>query len=315
MLRSRLAQIVPVVLGVSILTFLLLNLLPGNVALVILGEGASPAAVKALERQDGLNQPLWERYWHWLTNAVHGNLGTSLITNQGVSHLIMHAVPVTLEVIVVAQVVSLALAVPSALVAVLGPRRLGDRVLGMVNFLGISAPPFLWGIVLILVFSVRLHLLPATGWVPITQSPLQNLRSVILPAATLGIGEYAFHTRILRGDMLEQLREEYVSTARAKGAGRLRVMVAHVLRNSVFVLITVVGVNIGKLISGAVIVETLFALPGVGNLLITSISSRDINVVQGVVVFVAVAFVLINTAVDLLYSVIDPRIRVAGVGG
>lgn len=302
-------------LGVSILTFVLLNLLPGNVALVILGDSASPSAIRSVDRQYGFNQPLWVRYWHWLINALHGNLGFSFVTNESVSHLIIHAVPVTLEVILVAQAVALALAVPSAVMAVLGPRRLGDRVLGMVNFLGISAPPFLWGIVLILLFSVKLHLLPATGWVPLTQNPWQNLRSVILPAATLGIGEYSFHTRILRGDMLEQLREEYVSTARAKGAGRLRVMVAHVLRNSVMVLITVVGVNIGKLISGAVIVETLFSLPGLGNLLITSISSRDVNVVQGVVVFVSVAFVLINTAVDLLYSVIDPRIRVAGVGG
>ncbi len=315
MLYRRVGQAIPVLVGVSILTFLLLNLLPGNAAVAALGPGATPQALHALERQLGLDHSLWQRYWDWLSQAVQGNLGRSLISDQSVSSLIAQAVPVTLEVILVAQIVALVIAVPTALVAVAGRNRLADRLLGVVAFGGISVPPFFLGIVLILLFSVHFHLLPATGWVPLTQSLSGNVRSVILPAASLGIGEWAFHSRILRGDMLEQLREDYVLTARAKGARRWRVLVLHVLRNSVFVLITVVGLNIGTLIGGAVVVEILFALPGVGNLLITSIGNKDTTVVQGVVIFIAVAFVAINLAVDVVYSLIDPRVRHGGGRG
>lgn len=305
----------PVVLGVSVLTFLLLNLLPGSIALAIAGPGADPQAIKAIEIQDGLNKPLWDRYWQWLWHALQGDLGRSLNSGEGVTNLIRHAFPVTLEVILVAQIVALALAVPAALLAVADRSGRSDRAFGTVAFAGISAPHFLWGIVLILVFSVRFHMLPATGWVPLTQSLGANLKTVILPAATLAIGEFSFYMRILRGDMLEQMREEYVTTARAKGLTGRRILVGHVLRNSLFALITVVGVNFGKLISGAVIVETLFALPGLGNLLITSIYQRDVNVVQGVVVLTAVAFVLINLVVDLLYAAVDPRVRYASANG
>ncbi len=305
----------PVIVGVSVLTFLLLNLLPGSIALAIAGPGADPQSIKAIEIQDGLNKPLWDRYWQWLWHAVQGNLGRSLTSSESVTSLVAHALPVTLEVIIVAQVVALALAVPAALVALADRSGRTDRALGAVAFAGVSAPHFLWGIILILVFSVRFHLLPATGWVPLTQSLGSNLKSAILPAATLGIGEFSFYMRILRGDMIDQMREEYVTTARAKGLSSSRVLVGHVLRNSLFSLITVVGVNFGKLISGAVIVETLFALPGLGNLLVTSIYQRDVNVVQGVVVITAVAFVIINLAVDLLYSTIDPRVRHAVANG
>ncbi|MDE3206692.1 MAG: ABC transporter permease [Acidobacteriota bacterium] len=299
----------PVIVGVSVLTFLLLNLLPGSIALAIAGPGADPQTIKAIEIQDGLTKPLWDRYWQWLWHAVQGNLGRSLTSSESVTSLVAHALPVTLEVIIVAQVVALVLAVPAALAALADRSGRTDRVLGAVAFAGVSAPHFLWGIILILVFSVHFHLLPATGWVPLTHSLGSNLKSAVLPATTLGIGEFSFYMRILRGDMIDQLREEYVTTARAKGLSGSRVLVGHVLRNSLFSLITVVGVNFGKLISGAVIVETLFALPGIGNLLVTSIYQRDVNVVQGVVVLTAVAFVIINLAVDLLYSTIDPRVR------
>jgi peptide/nickel transport system permease protein len=311
----RLLQAVPVLLGVSVLTFLLLNLLPGNVALVILGPGATPKQIRVVERQDGLTQPLWDRYWHWLTQALQGNLGTSLISHEGVTSLVFHAVPVTLEVILVAQIVALIFAVLFASLAVLVRRRWFDRLLGLIAFGGISAPPFLFGIVLILLVAVDLHWLPATGWVPLTQSLSGNLKTVILPAATLAIGEFAVHMRILRGDMLEQMRENYVTTARAKGLPQSRIVLVHVLRNSLFVLITVVGVNIGKLLSGAVIVEVLFALPGVGNMLINAITQRDVPLVQGIVVFVAFAFVVINLAVDIIYAALDPRIRRSSSNG
>jgi peptide/nickel transport system permease protein len=314
-LRRRLLQAIPVVLGVSILTFLLLNLIPGNAALNQVGPGATAQALKAAEVQDGLNQPLWERYWHWLEHALQGNLGDSLSTHQSVSSLILHALPVSVELLILAQVFSLLFAVPVALIAVGSPWRWVDRVLGIVTFAGISVPPFLLGIWLILLFSVNLDLLPASGWVPLSQSISGNLQTVILPAATLAIGEFCFHMRILRGDMLEQLREEYVDTARAKGAGSTRVLIVHVLRNSLFVLVTVVGVNFGKLLSGAVIVESLFSVPGVGNLLVNAIEQRDYPLVEGIVVCMALAFVLINLAVDLLYGVLDPRVRLAGAHG
>ena len=315
MLYRRLAQAVPVAVGVSVLTFLLLNVLPGNVALAILGPGADPAAVKALQVQDGLNHPLWVRYWRWLSQAVQGNLGNSFVTHQSVSSLIMVALPVTVELIVVAEIVSLLLVVPGALLSAALRGGWLDRLLSVFSFGAISVPPFLLGFVLILLLSVDFHVFPATGWVSLTQDPVGNLRSAILPAASLGIGEFGFHLRILRGDVLEQLQEDYVVTARAKGVSRWQILTKHVLRNSVFVLITAVGVNFGRLLSGAVVVELLFALPGVGSLLVDSIYQRDVTVVEGVVVFVAIAFVVINLAVDLLYVALDPRLRKASGRG
>lgn len=309
LLGRRLLQLIPVVLGVSILTFLLLNLLPGNAAIAALGDGATPEAIAALSKQLGLDDPIWLRYWHWLLGALQGDLGKSLNSGQSVSFLIIQRVPVSIELMVLAQIIALAVALPVALLAARRRGKAVDKVFGLTAFAGLATPPFLTGMILILLVAIPFGL-PATGWVPLTQDLLLNLRSAILPALSLAFALYAVYTRVLRADLVTQLtQEDYVTTARAKGLASGVIIRRHVLRNSAFPLITVVGLNMGTLIGGAVIVETLFAVPGLGQLMINAIYQRDVNVVQGAVVFIAVAFVLINFLVDILYAALDPRIR------
>lgn len=309
LLGKRILQLIPVVLGVSILTFLLLNLLPGNAAAAALGDGATPEAVAALSKQLGLNDPVWLRYWHWLVGALHGDLGKSLNSGEAVTTLLLQRVPVSIEIMLLAQVIALVIALPVALTAARHRNKVIDKLFGMTAFAGIATPPFLFGMILILLIAIPFGL-PATGWVPASQNLGLNLRSALLPALTLALSLYAVYMRVLRADLVTQLtQEDYVTTARAKGLATRLLIRRHVLRNSAFPLITVVGLQMGTLIGGAVIVESLFAIPGVGDLMINAIYQRDINVVQGAVVFIAVAFVLINFLVDILYAVLDPRIR------
>lgn len=309
LLGRRLLQLVPVLIGVSFLTFLLLNLLPGDPAVAILGEGATPEAIAALNAQMGLDDPLLLRYWHWIVGAVSGDLGTSLNSGESVTTLLMQRVPASLEIMVLAQIVALLVAVPVAIAAARKPGSFLDRTLGLTAFAGVAMPPFLLGMLLVLIVALPLGL-PATGWIPMTENPLLNLRSAMLPALTLAFALYAVYMRVLRADLVTQLtQEDYVTTARAKGLPMRRIISKHVLRNSVFPLITVVGINMGALLGGAVIVEQLFAVPGLGKLIVDAIYQRDFLVVQGAVVLIAVAFVLINFAVDVLYAALDPRIR------
>lgn len=309
LLGRRLLQLVPVLIGVSFLTFLLLNLLPGDPAVAVLGDGATPEAVAALRGQMGLDDPLLLRYWDWVTAAVTGDLGTSLNSGESVTTLLVQRVPASLEIMVLAQVIALVVAVPVAIAAARKPGSLLDRTLGLTAFAGVAMPPFLLGMLLVLIIAMPLGL-PATGWIPMSENPLMNLRSALLPALTLAFALYAVYMRVLRADLVTQLtQEEYVTTARAKGLPMRRIISRHVLRNSVFPLITVVGINMGTLLGGAVIVEQLFAVPGLGKLMIDAIYQRDFMVVQGAVVLIAVVFVLINFAVDVLYAALDPRIR------
>lgn len=310
LIARRLAQMVPVLLGVTFLTFLILNLLPGNVAVAILGSNATPASIASLDHQLHLDRPILSRYGSWLWQALHGNLGSSLLTHQSVVYTIRQRVPVSLEILILGLVIALLLAIPFAVLAARFRNRLVDRLIGMWAFSGLSIPPFLLGLVLILIAAVDLRWVPATGFVPLSAGLASNLRTAILPAITLSFGGFAVYLRLLRSEMVEQLNDEdYVLTARAKGASENRILLRHVLRNSMFGLITAVGVDFGRLLGGAVIVETVFALPGVGQLLITSIYQRDAPVVQGVVVLIALVVVVVNLVVDVLYSVIDPRVR------
>lgn len=305
-----LGRLVPVVLGVTAITFLLFNLLPGDVTATLLGQNATPQARAALRADLGLDRPLLTRYGDWLWHAVRGDLGRSLSTHESVTSLILQRFPVTLEIVVLALLIALALAVPAALVAARFRNRLPDRAAGMAAYAGVAIPHFLLGIVLIYLLSASLGWLPATGWHPLSDGLIPNLQTAILPALALCLSEYAVFMRVLRSDLIGQItNEDYVDAARAKGMTRRRALVRHVLRNSSLPLVTVVALQFGVLMSGAVIIETLFAVPGLGQLLITSIYARDITVVQGVVVFVAVVFVVLNFVVDLLYHLLDPRIR------
>lgn len=292
------------------MAFALLNLLPGNIAIAILGTNATPGAIAQLNRQLGLNRPFFVRYGSWLWQDLHGNFGTSFVTHESVLQTILPRVPVTLELVVFALLIALVCAVPAAVLAARRPGKTVDKILGTVSMVGLSMPNFVLALLLVLILGVRLRAFPTTGFIPLSAGLAPNLTTMLMPALSMSFVLFATYTRVLRGDMVEQLQsEEYVSTARAKGAGEWRVLVRHVLRNSALGMVTVVGTNFGVLVGTTVVIESIFDLPGVGNLLISSIYNRDLPVVQGLVVVLAIVVVLANTAADLLNSVLDPRVR------
>jgi peptide/nickel transport system permease protein len=305
----RLLYLVPVLLAVTLLTFLIAALLPGDLAVAMLADQATPAKVAALRHQMGLDQPLVWQYAHWLWGVLQGNLGRSFRTGEPVTSAILERLPVTLELMALAELMALLIAVPIGILCAARSGGLFDRLMTGIAFGKLSLPGFMAAIVLIFIFSVRLKLLPATGYVPPSESLIGNLRAFILPAATLAIGEWPVLMRVLRSDMIATLQEDFIAMAKAKGLRRGRILLVHALKPSSLTLVTVAGINIGRLIGGAVVVETIFALPGIGRLMIGAIYTRDYVIMQGVVLFVATAFVLVNFVVDLLYGVLDPRIR------
>lgn len=306
----RIVQLAPVLLGVTVLAFLLVNLLPGNMAVAMLGADASAESVAHLTQELGLNQPIWLRYLDWLGSALTGNLGWSIVQAEPVAPTILERFPVTVEIILLGQIIGVILAVPSAVTVAMRPNGWFDRVLGLLAYGAIATPRFLLGLLLILGFAVYWQIFPSTGFQPLGAGLIGNLRSVALPAVTIGALEYAVYFRVLRSEMLRNLSEDYVLAARAKGLSRLQAVLRHVLRNSVVGLVTILGIGFGPLVSGAVIVESLFSLPGLGDLLVTSIYNRDAVMVQGVVVVVATTVVLVNLLVDVAHLLLDPRIRI-----
>ena len=305
----RLAYLVPVLLAVSLLTFLIASLLPGDLAVAMLGDQATPDNVAALRRQMGLDEPLWWRYLHWLAGVVQGDLGRSFRTGETVLAAVTDRLPVSLELMLMAEITALLIGIPVAIVCAVRQGGAFDRLMTGGAFGMLSVPVFMWAIILIYLFAVRLRLLPATGFVPFAEDPLGNIRGMVLPAFTLALGEWPVLMRVLRTDMIATLQEDFIAMAKAKGLKPARILLVHALKPSSLTLVTVTGINIGRLIGGAVIIETIFALPGIGRLLVGAIYARDFIILQGVVLFVATGFVLINFAVDILYAVLDPRIR------
>jgi peptide/nickel transport system permease protein len=305
----RLLYLVPVVLAVTALTFLIASLLPGDLAVAMLGDQATQANVAALHKKLGLDLPLWQQYLHWLGGIVTGDLGISHRTGETVMHAIAARLPVTIELIVIAELGGLMIGLPLGILCAVRAGSTLDKGVSGMAFGILSVPPFLLAIVLIFIFALRLGLLPATAYVPLSQDILGNLRSMALPGATLALLEWPALMRVLRSDMVTTLQEDYIVMARAKGLGTRRILLVHALKPSSLTLVTVIGLNIGRLIGGAVVIETIFALPGIGRLIVEAIYTRDFIVLQGTVLFVAVAFVLVNFIVDLLYVTLDPRIR------
>ena len=312
MLRTilrRLVSVPAVLIAVSVLTFLLMSALPGGPVIAILGTGATPENIAALTARLGLDKPLPVRYLDWLFGALRGDLGVSLSSSTPVSKLILQRLPVTLELMLLSQVLALGVAVPLAIITAWRARRPFDRVVSALSFTALATPPFVVAVVLIVLFAVTIPLFPATGYVPIDKGLGPNLRSITLPAIALALGPCAVYTRLLRTELIGTLGQDFVTVAAAKGLNPRYVLMRHALRPSLFPLITTAGITIGSLISGAVLIESIFGLPGIGTLLVNAIYSRDYVLIQGVVLVVTVAFVLINTLVDLLYVVLDPRLR------
>src|SRR6516225_6458526 len=298
-LARRLLYLVPVLLAVSLLTFLIASLLPGDLAYVILGDQATPANVEALRRDLGLDQPIWWRYIGWLGHVLEGDLGRSFRTGQTVLQAVVERFPVSFELMLFAELIGLAIGVPIAIACAARSGGAFDRFMTGTAFAMLSVPAFLSAILLIYLFAVELRWLPATGYVPFSEDPLGNLRCFVLPALTLALGEWPVLMRVLRSDMIATLQEDYIAMARAKGLKPARILLVHALKPSSLTLVTVTGINIGRLMGGTVIVESIFALPGIGRLLLGSIYTRDLIILQGVVLCVAVGYVLINFIVDM----------------
>src|SRR5882672_549384 len=299
----RLLYLIPVLIAVSLLTFFIASLLPGDLAYVILGDQATPEKVEALRHDMGLDQPIWIRYFGWLGNILQGDFGRSFRTGQTVLQAVSERFPVSLELMILAEIIGLAIGVPLAIVCAARSGSAFDR------FMTGSAFALLSAILLIYLFAVELRWLPATGYVPLAEDPVANLRFMVLPALTLALAEWPGIMRVLRSDMIATLQEDYIALAKAKGLKASRILFVHALKPSSLTLVTITGINIGRLIGGAVIVETIFALPGIGRLLVGAIGTRDLIILQGVVLLVAAGFVVMNFIVDMLYALLDPRIR------
>ena len=304
----RLLLLVPVVLFVSFITFMLIHLVPGDPARVLLGEDSTPEALAALRQQLGLDRPLYEQYALWLNQAVHGNLGESIQLHEPVLQAILERLPVTIELGVAALLFSLLLAVPLGMTAATQRGSRMDWLLNVSSLLGTTIPPFVLGLLLILVFAVVLRIFPPGGYVAFTEDPLENLRDLILPMIALGSASVAVNFRQVRASMIEVLSQDYIRAARAKGLSERRINYRHAFPNALLPLLTLVGLQAGAILAGAVVVETIFLWPGVGQLAVTSILSKDYPVVQGVVLLSALSYILINLLVDLSYTIVDPRI-------
>jgi len=291
-----------VLLGVSVVSFLILELVPGDPVQVMLGQsGASAAQMTQLRHQLGLDQPIYLQYWRFLSHAVRGDLGTSIVQQQPVVRLIIEQLPATIELTVAGMGVAIVLGITTGVVAAIRPNSLVDSAIMIVATIGVAVPSFWLALLLILAFAVAVHWLPAAGG--------EGLSHLILPAIALGFGTAAVIARLTRSSMLDVLCQDYIVTARAKGLPQRIVVYRHALKNALIPVITVVGLQFGTLLSGAVIIETVFARPGIGRLAVDAILNKDYPLVQGTILVAAAAYVLANLAVDLLYGVVDPRMR------
>jgi peptide/nickel transport system permease protein len=307
-LAKRIAQLVVVIFIISILCFLLVHILPGDPTVAILGPNDNAHNRALLLKQLGLNLPLWHQYLIWVGHALQGNLGQSYLTHEPVSQTISTGFPIDVELIVISQFLALLVSIPLALASARRPDRWLDRASTTSSFGMLALPPFVIAPLMVAVFAVALRWFPATGYVPFSQNPVTNLHDMILPSLALTAGSIAVYFRLLRSDLLATLQEDFITMARSKGLSPSRVMARHAFRPSTFSLLAAAGVNIGSLLAGAFIVEYLFAINGLGYSIVQAVNQRDYLVVQGIALVVAIAYVLVQFAVDFLFTVVDPRV-------
>jgi peptide/nickel transport system permease protein len=305
----RLLATIPTLLLLSLMVFAIVHLTPGDPVSFMLGDEATPEVAKAMRERLGLDQPLAVQYGKWLIRSVTGDLGRSMRSNMPVSEAIMQRMPVSVELAAIAMLISLSLAIPAGILSATRRNSLVDTGATVGALVGVSMPNFMLGFFLIYVFSLQLRLLPPSGWVPLGEDLSLNLKSVLMPAITLGAAAAAIVTRMTRSSLLEVLSLDYVRTARAKGLAERRVILKHAFKNALVPVVTIVGLQVGHLLGGAIITETLFGLPGMGRLMVDAINTRDYPIVQGVVLFSAVIFLTANLLVDVAYAALDPRIR------
>lgn len=307
---TRLARLLAVVLAVTFASYSMVSLLPGDVVVAVLGETSTEADRQAAREELNLDDPLPVRYLQWLGDAVSGDLGQSYRTGQPVSEAIGQRLGVTLELVLLSQVFALLLAIPMAIFGALKPGSVVDKALSGVQLALLATPGYLVAVVLMAVFAVKLGWFDTTGLVRFSENPFGNIKSLLLPSLALGLEQVAVYARVLRTDLVTTFDQDFIWYARAKGNSTSRIVLHHALRPSSIGLVTITGVSVGRLIGGTVLVESIFALPGLGRYTIDAINNRDFIAVQGAVVVLTVGFVLVNFLVDVLHGAIDPRIRV-----
>lgn len=314
-LLGRFLASVPVLFGVSLFTFLLVRLVPGDPIQIMLGPDPSAGAgnrVEEIRRLYGLDRPWPVQYLEWLGAVARGSLGNSLRTGLPVGESIVQKLPITLELTFLALIIGLLIGLPLAIVAAQRRGQWIDGVLSALVLFGISMPGFWLATLLVFAFALNLRWLPSLGYTPLNENPVENLRRMILPALSLGVAFGATTMRFTRSSLLEVFNQDYIRTARAKGLRDRLVMLRHALKNALIPVVTVTGIQVGRLLGGTVIIEQIFALPGIGRYIFDAISQRDYPVIQGTVLFFTFVFILVNLSVDVLYSMIDPRIKFAG---
>jgi peptide/nickel transport system permease protein len=305
----RIVATLPVMAIVALFVFSLLYIAPGDPAAVIAGDQASPADVERIRQSLGLDQPFLVQFGTWVWQILHGDLGTSIFTNLPVASLIAQRIEPTLSLMALTLILSLGLAIPMGVVAAWKHGSWIDRTVMLTAVLGFSTPVFVIGYVLAYIFALRLDWLPVQGFTPISQGLVPFLRNLILPSVALGLVYMALIARITRATMLDVLSQDYIRTAKAKGVGQRGMLFVHALKNAAVPIVTIVGIGFAALIGGAVVTESVFAIPGLGRLTVDAILRRDYPVIQGVVLLFSFVYVLVNLGVDLLYTVFDPRIR------
>lgn len=306
---SRLLRLAAVVLAVTIASFAMISLLPGDMVTNMLGANATEADRAQVREDLNLDDPLPIRYVRWLGDAVQGDLGVSYRTHQPVAEALGQRIGVTLELVLLSQLIALGLAIPMAVFGALRPGSWLDRALSGIQLAMLATPGYLVAVALMMVFAVRLDWFEPTGYTHLTDDPLGNLHSLLLPSIALALEQVALYARVLRTDLIATFNQDYIWYARAKGNSTRRIVTHHALRPASIGVVTLTGVSIGRMIGGTVLVETIFALPGLGRFTIDAISNRDFMNLQGAVVVITVGFVLVNFVADTLHGVIDPRIR------
>jgi peptide/nickel transport system permease protein len=308
-LIKRFLAAIPVLFIVSLIAFLFIHMIPGDPALAMLGRDTDPEQLQSLRRAMGLDRPLPLQYLHWLGRAVQGDLGTSIISGRPVMQAISERFPHTIILALTAMLLSILIAIPSGILAAVKQNTLVDKFFMFFAFLGVSVPSFWVGIMAMLLFAVKLHWLPASGYVSIFENFFQGLRYIILPAFSLSLVMAAVSARMTRASMLETMRQDYMRTARAKGLSRRKTIIGHGLKNALIPVVTVIGVDFGWLLGGTVVIETVFGIPGIGRLIVYAITNRDYPVIQGIILYTAVIYMLVNLVVDIIVAFLNPRIR------
>ncbi|MDO9309309.1 MAG: ABC transporter permease [Deltaproteobacteria bacterium] len=312
---NKISHLLLVVLAVTLLTFVMTDRLPADIAAEIAGHGADSVELAEVRERLGLNRPVLLRYATWLGGVCRGEFGKSLATEQPVRAALASHLPVTLELLALAQLFALLLALPAGIISAWRSCSLVDRATGTLAFGCASLPNYAMAMGLVFICALKFKLLPATGYTPLSAGMIANLKGFMLPALSIALVEWVTLMRVLRSDLIATLKQDYILLARCKGLPAWRILLVHALRPSCFTFITLLGMQTASLIGGAVIIETVFALPGVGRLLVTAIFAQDYPVVQGTVLLIAVAYVGINFLVDLCYALLDPRVRTVVAGG